>query len=294
MSWVLFSIFAAFVFAVTSIIDKFLLTKWIKEPLILVLILATVGLLISFCIYLFHGFSFLSRFNIILALIGGIFYIFGEIFYYKAVRLEEVSKVVPVIFLSPLFVLILAVVFLGEVFTLVRYLGVFLLVIGAVSISSKNFTRVNFNLAFYLAIFSALMFGLVNVFAKYLLNFADFWTIFSYFRLGSFLAAIPIFFLYSKYFVAPLKEAGLKGFGFSVFNMVLLFFGVLLVTIATALGPVSLVSALTSVQPLFVVFLATVLSVFLPSLLKEEVNKSLIFQKIFAIILIFTGTLLIV
>jgi len=39
---------------------------------------------------------------------------------------------------------ILTTIFLGEIFTPIKYLGIFLLVIGAVSISSKNF-RHNFN-----------------------------------------------------------------------------------------------------------------------------------------------------
>lgn len=110
MSWALLTISAAFIFAITSIIDKFLLTKWIKNPIVLVLILSGVGLLFGLNIYLFYGFSFLSGFNIALALIAGVIYFFGEIFYYKAVKLEEISKVVPLVFLSPLFVLLLATI----------------------------------------------------------------------------------------------------------------------------------------------------------------------------------------
>ncbi len=294
MSWVLLSILAAFVFALANIIDKFLLTKWIKEPLILVLILSAVGLLIGLSVYLFHGFSFLSGFNIAMALIAGVIYMFGMFLYYKAAKIEEISKVMPLVYLSPLFILILATIFLGEIFTSIKYLGIFFLVSGAISISSKNFTKINFNLAFWFAILSALMFAIIAILTKYLLNFADFWTIFSYIRFGAFLASIPLFYFYLKDFYPPIKEFGLKSIGFASFNMVLLLGAVLLLTIATSIGDVTLVNALASIQPLFVLFLATILTVFFPSFLKEEVNKSLVFQKISAITLIFIGTLLII
>lgn len=294
MSWQLLTILAVFIFAITGIIDKFLLTKWIKNPIVLVLILSGVGLLLSLGIYLFRGFSFLSGVNIILALIAGVIYMFGMFLYYKAAKIEEISKVMPLVYLSPLFILILAAVFLGEIFTPIRYLGIFLLVTGAIFISSKNFTKINFNRAFWFAILSALIFAFIAIITKYLLNFADFWTIFSYIRLGAFLASIPLFYFYLKDFGPLIKESGLKSIGFTAFNMVLLLGAVLLLTIATAIGDVTLVNALTSIQPFFVLLLAVGLSIFFPSILKEEINKSLVFQKIFAIVLIFTGTLLII
>jgi drug/metabolite transporter (DMT)-like permease len=294
VSWALLSISAALIFAIVSIIDKFLLTKWIKNPIILPLVLSMIGLLVSLIIYLFYGFSFLAGLNIILALINGTFYIFAEIFYYKAAKTEEISKVIPLLYLSPLFILILADIFLGEIFTPMKYFGIFLLVAGAIFISSKNFTKINFNKAFLLAVFSALMFAILAILTKYLLNFADFWTIFSYIRLGTFLATIPVFFFYLKDFAPLIQGTGLKSVGFLIFNAVLLLAGILLLTIATADGPVTLVSALTSFQPFFTFILATSFTIFFPSILKEEINKSFVFQKISAIILIFIGTLLVV
>lgn len=294
MSWVLLTILAVFIFAITTIIDKFLLTKWVKNPIIPPLFFGPLGLLTSFIIYLFYGFSSLAWQNIILALLAGFIYMAGEFLYYKAAKLEEISKVIPLIYLSPLFILILAAVFLNETFSPIKYLGIFLLVIGAVSISSKNFTRINLNRAFWFAVFSSVMFAMIAIITKYLLNFADFWTIFSYIRLGAFLASIPLFYFYFKDFTPLIKESGLKSVGFMIFNTVLLLAGILLLTIATADGPITLVGALTSFQPFFTFILATSFTIFFPSILKEEINKSLVFQKIVAIILIFIGTILII
>lgn len=294
MPWQLLTILAVFIFAVTTIIDKFLLTKWVKNPIIPPLFFGLLGLITSFIIYLFYGFSYFGKMNIVLALIAGIIYMLGEFFYYKAVKLEEISRVIPLVYLSPLFILILAAIFLGEIFSPSKYFGIFLLVIGSVIISSKNFTKINFNRAFWFAILSALLFSFIGIITKYLLNFADFWTVFSYVRIGAFLASVPVFYFYLKDFPLIVKESGLKSIGFLIFNAILLLAGILLLTIATASGPVTLVGALTSFQPFFTFILATSFTIFFPSILKEEISKSLVFQKIFAIILIFIGTLLII
>jgi len=79
MSWILFSILAALTWAIVNTIDKYVLTKWIKKPIVPVMILGIIGLLASFLVFLFHGFSELSFPNIILSFVAGIFYVFNII-----------------------------------------------------------------------------------------------------------------------------------------------------------------------------------------------------------------------
>jgi len=69
--------------------------------------------------------------------------------------------------------------------------------------------------------------------------------------------------------------------------------GVLFITIATSIGYVTLVNALSSIQPFFVLLFTVLLSIFYPSILKEELSKSIIFLKILAIVLMFSGAILI-
>jgi len=57
MLWILFSILAALVWAIVSIVDKYIFTKWIRKPVIPLMILGVIGLVASFFVYLFHGFS---------------------------------------------------------------------------------------------------------------------------------------------------------------------------------------------------------------------------------------------
>jgi transporter family protein len=293
MSWILFSILAALTWATVNTIDKYILTKWVRKPIVPVMILGIIGLIASILVYLFHGFSTLSYLNITLAFVAGIFYILMSIFYFKAVKIEEISRVVPLFYLTSLFVLIFAAIFLGEIFTPIKYLGIFLLIIGAILISSRNFIKISFGKAFWLMILSSLALSANAVITKYLLNFADFWTIFSYTRIGTIFALIPIFYFSFPDLVSTVKEHGKKIIGVISLNESLNVIGVLLITIATAIGYVTLVNALSSIQPFFVLLFAVVLSIFYPKILKEEISKSIVLLKLIAIILMFIGAVLI-
>ncbi|MBW2966608.1 DMT family transporter [Candidatus Woesearchaeota archaeon] len=294
MSWILFSILAALVWAVVSTVDKYILTKWIRKPIVPVMVLGVIGLTASFAVYLIKGFAALSYFNLFLAFIAGIFYILVILFYFKAVKIEEISRVVPLFYLSPIFVLILAMIFLKEIFAPIKYLGILMLIIGAVLISSRNFFKISFGKAFWFMIFSSFALAVHSVIIKYLLNFADFWTIFSYIRIGTFIALIPIFYLNFKDIKYTVKEHGKKVIGVISINEIINLFGVLFITIAMVSGFVTLVSALSSVQPFFVLFFALALSIFYPKILKEEIGKSVVFWKLIAIIIMVIGAVLII
>lgn len=293
MLWVILSILAALTWAIVNTVDKYVLTKWVRKPIVPVMILGVVGLLASILVYLFHGFSQLSYFNIFLSFIAGIFYILMSIFYFKAVKIEEISRVIPLFHLSPLFILLFATLFLGEFFTPIKYLGIFLLVIGAILISSKNFIKISLGKAFWFMLFSVISISIYYVLLKYLLNFADFWTIFSYTRIGTIFALIPIFYFSFPDLTKTVKEHGKKVVGVISLNESLNLVGVLLITIATAVGYVTLVNALSSVQPFFVLLFAVILSVFYPKILKEEITKHTIFLKLIAIVIMFVGAVLI-
>jgi len=294
MLWILFSILAALVWAIVSIVDKYIFTKWIRKPVIPLMILGVIGLVASFFVYLFHGFSYLSYFNIALAFVAGILYVIGILFYFKAVKIEEISRVIPLLYLSSLFVSILAAIFLGEIFTPIKYLGIFLLIIGAILVSSKNFIKFGFGKAFWFMIVTSLALSVDAVITKYLLNFADFWTIFSYIRIGAFFALIPIFYFSFKDLIFVVREHGKKVIIVISLNEILSVVSVLFITIATAIGYVTLVNALSSVEPFFVLLFAVILSIFYPKILKEEIGKSAVLLKLIAITLMFVGVILII
>jgi len=293
MTWVILSILAALFWSVVNMVDKYVVTKWFKQPLVPVIMLGIFGLIASLLVYFISGFAFLSCSNIILALLAGIFYVLMSVFYFKALKIEEVSRIIPLFHLSPFFILVLATIFLGEVFTPIKYLGIFLLVIGAILVSSKNRLKLSFGKAFGWMMLSVTSSSISSILTKYLLDFADYWTIFAYLRIGAAIGAIPIAYIYFPELINTVRRHGKKVVTILSANEILNLFAVLFITIATSIGYVTLVHTLSSIQPFFVLVFAVILSIFYPSILKEEIGKSVILLKILAIILMFIGVVLI-
>lgn len=292
MSWIIFSILAAFIWSIVNTVDKYVLTKWIRKPIIPVMIMGVIGLIVALIIFLINGYGYLSANHIGLGLLAGIFYVIANVFYFKAAKIEEISRVAPLFHLAPLFLVILAAVFLGEIFTPLKYLGIFLLVIGAILISSRDL-KIKLGKAFWLMIISTIFFSFDLIITKYLLAFADFWTIFAYIRIGAGIGLIPIFYLYFGELKSLIAEYGGKVVGVISANETLNVFGALSATIAASLGFVTLVESLASLQSLFLLIITVALSIFYPKILKEEIKKSIVLLKFIAIVLMFIGVILI-
>lgn len=292
--WIIFSILAALCWAIINIVDKYIITKWVRKPIIPVIILSFISLIAGITIYFIKGFSYLSYFNLFLVFIAGVFYILMILLFFKALQLEEVSRVVPLFYLAPLFILIFAGTFLGEIFTPLKYLGIFLLMIGTILISSKDIYKIRFSKGVGLMILSALALSINQILTKYLLGFADYWTIFSYTRIAVFIGLIPFTFIYFPELRDTVKRHGKKVVVVISLNETFNLFAVFIFTIAVSIGYVTLVNSLSSIQPFFVLLFALILSIFYPHIIKEKIDKSVVILKFLAIALMFIGVILIV
>lgn len=292
MSWIFFALCATVLWASVNVFDKYTLSKLVNRPLMPLIIIAFMGLMIGVVTLAGLGFPVLSEFDFLLAFIAGIFYLAMNLFYLKAVQIEEISKVVPLFSLSPLFLMVLAVLFLDETLSPAKYEGVCLIVTGAILISSNRLTF-QFNRAFALMILSALCAALYDLTGKQLLATTDFWTIFAYVRIGTFLAILPLLPSVLKEIRSLYRRQGLRPLGLMTLGQTAGVLANLPFTMALALGPVTLVSATASTQPLFVFLFTLLLSIFFPHLVKEEITRAILARKLFSILLIVVGVFLI-
>lgn len=294
MLWVIFSILAALCWAIVNTVDKYIITKWVKTPIVPLVVMGFIDIIVAVLIFALKGFSELSYFYILLTLLAGGIYVGASFVYFKAIKKDEISRLVPLYQLEPLFVLLLATIFLGEFFIPLKYLGIFLLVAGSFLISYRPSKGIKFGRSIKFMIFAVFIFAVNAVFIKYLLNFADYWTIFSYARIGSFLALVPVIYFSIPELKETVRKHGKKTLAIMSANSVLNVLGVFFITIAASLGFITLVRALTSLQPFFVLLFAIILSIFFPKILKEDINKKTIVLKVIAIILLIAGALIIV
>lgn len=263
-------------------------------PFVPVVFSGLISMIIVLGIYVFRGLPGLSFANYALSFAAAFFYLLGFLFYFRAVKIEEVSRVVPLFYLLPFFVLFTSAVFLQEELSFVKYIGIGFLVLGAIMINQKGAFSLRFNRAFCFMILSAASISLNAVLTKYLLNFSDYWTVFAYTRgIFIFLCVAPVLYLRYSDVKNILGEGGMGVIVAISGSISLNLIGGILSTIATALGSVTLANALFSFQPLFVFIFALFISKYYPKIFQENLDRRAIILKFVSIILIAAGAILI-
>jgi drug/metabolite transporter (DMT)-like permease len=108
------------------------------------------------------------NFPYIYALIVGVLPIMAFWFYSKALLVEEISRLITLFQLIPVFVALLSAIFLNEILGLQKYFGIAIIVIASMLISFKFKYMITFSLI--IAIYSIL--------EKFLLRYFEFWSLF--------------------------------------------------------------------------------------------------------------------
>jgi len=250
--------------------------------------------LISSVVILIKNFAILPPSNLLLSLIAGAIYMSASIWYFKALKLEEASRISPLTSLSGVFILIWAYLFLGEILTPVKYFGVFLLVSGAFLISIKRDFKLRNKKAFWLIVVATATATLYTTLTKYLLKFADYSIVFAYTNIGYFVSTIPLIYIYMAEIKKLSQMYGKRLLTPIATSRMINIVGLFSFTVAISYSQqVSLVVGMFKIQPLFVLIFASIISIFYPKILKEEIKGSIIALKFIAVIMTIIGALLI-
>ena len=296
MEWYIFALLAPAFWALNNVFIKFLLSKKFKSYFPMIFLIISIDAFFGFVILAFEPIAFLYPYSFF-ALIVGMIPLLGFWFYSKALIREEVSRIVTLFQFIPVFVAFFSVIFLNEFLSGQKYLGIFLIVGASLLISYKKSAGAkSFSGALRFMIPFCITIAVYAILEKYLLNYLDFWSVFFWNVLGAFLGVLFMF-CFSK----PRREitdrisvVGRKAIILTFVGEGLYVLGTISSLLAMSLVDVSLASALFGLQPFYVFFYMLVLSVFMPKILKEELNRSILAFKIIAITLMFAGTWLVV
>ncbi len=110
MSWLLFTLLAINLWALSNIIDKNVVSKRVKNP-VMVLGISS----IAFIIFALIAFLFFRASLSFVGIALGLLYTGILLLYYRAMQLEEASRVVALYSITPLLVAILAYSLLAKV-----------------------------------------------------------------------------------------------------------------------------------------------------------------------------------
>lgn len=298
MLWVFITITAYFFHALNAVFDKFLLSERIPRPSNYAFYVGVFGLF-SLILIPFGDFFLPSLPQILKAFISGGAFTLALFLFFIAMKHGEASRVSTMIGgFSPVFVLILSYFFLGSGLGGKDFFAFIILMAGGVLISFKK-SSLEFNQwgiikTIFITVLASLIFAVSYVSAKSIFNELPFINGFIWTRIGGFIASL-IFLIpgdVRKSILQLPQIAGINTAGLFLLNKFFGALGFFLISYAISLGNVSLINAMQGVEYALIFVITIFFSSRYPLLLEEKISKSVIKQKISAILLISFGLFL--
>lgn len=281
------------VWSIINVAHKILASKLINNPKVMLIIYGFIMSLVSV------GLAFFSTGLIQgqiwwLIVVAGIVNSFGVWIYLMAMQKYEPSRVIPLFAIGAVVIIISSALILGEVFDLITYVGIGVILLGSLILSiKKTFFSAFSSKILWTMTLSGICFAFSAIVIKYLLGTYSVTQVFSSVGIIEGPSAIIIALFYFKEIRQTIRQIKKRYLLYNALTEVVSISGSFLYTIAISVWYLSLVETLASLQFLFVFIWSLIISRFMPSLYAEELNRRIIIQKIAAIILIIFGVYLI-
>ena len=293
MDWILASLASAFTFAIVSILDKIIFLRFIPRPATFIFLVGVIQFVTGLVIMLFSplgGYPF-EVWGV--AYLSGMFWGISLVTMFWVMSYRDVSRVIPVVSSSPVFVAILAVVFLSERLGVLHWLAIAVTVAGTAILSKKNPEqggKIPLDSSFFLLVLGAATFALGMFLNKFALQDMRLWDLFILRNFG--LGTICLLLMTRPSVLRDALRVFMSPAAIGTFVMTegaIVFVGMALVLWAIDLGPVSLVSTVTSTRPLIVLALSILLSMRFWRLLDEPLDRKTLTNKLVSTGMIVAG-----
>jgi uncharacterized membrane protein len=295
--WILAALAAAIIFTIANIFDTHMLSKRMPSLASYVLPLSICQLFIGLVMLVFFPFPHNAGFTHLLVAFGsGISNAFALVILFTYLQKGEVSRVVPVVTSSPIFVALLSMPLLGELLGFWQWLAILATVTGAILISlqrDSSTTKTRLHKSFFILLAAALMSAVSNIGYKYALETLSFWNMMSV--TGICVVIVIMFFTLRKSTLVELKNLNQRNqkMALTVGNQLFAAVGASLSFVAIANGPVALATAIMNIRPAFIFLFSLALNRFYPNFINERFNRRTILLKIIGIALITAGVVII-
>ncbi|MHC1686564.1 MAG: EamA family transporter [Methanothrix sp.] len=295
MDWFFFSLVGASSLAVTGIIDKLIISKYVRNPLAYLAALVILQQIFAVGIMAFAGLGFVFPQSLYALAAGGLQIVLWAS-YLRALQVEETSRVAAMVYVFPIFVFLGAYIFLGEALAWKDYIGGGLLVLSALLVSYRPVEGGNPIVSpalKYMGIFWIFT-AIYAIASKYLLGFMDEWHLIMWSSLGNLAVILPML------SVRNIREEAFRYICGGPFLFTALmadevfdFLGRGAFIFGYALGSVALVSSVAALQPFVTLIYVVLLGILMPGVLNEELTQKMLAYKVTAVILIIIGVYLV-
>lgn len=299
MSWFFIAIIGPFLYALTNHIDKILLERYFKQSgvgtLILFSSLLSV-LALPFLLYIDPTVLDISLFHILALAILGTLNVAVLWFYLLALMDEEASVAIVFYQLVPVFGLILGYLILDEVLSQMQLIAMGIIILGTTIISfevdnDNKFTLRRQTIAYMTA--ASLLWALSSVIFKYVALDENVWRTLFWEHLMMVIVGIFVFIFAKSYrqnFLLALRENSKSILSLNVLNESLYMLGNISFSFAYLLAPIALILLTQSFQPIFVLIIGIILTIFFPKISVEKIEAKHLWQKVMAICITGIGT----
>jgi len=299
-TYIIIALVGFIMLGITSLLDKFILSKRISSPAVYTFYVSVFSLLL---ILLFPFVSVWPKETMVwlIVIFDAFCFFIGLIFMFKGVKESEISHVGPLIGAAvPFFTIFLSRFFLNEILTERQILAIAFLIFGSLVIAFEKSKKHNgIHRGMIWGVLSGLFFAASHIGSKFLYQTIGFYSGTILIRASLGLFALALLFLpavRSAVFAkkAETEKRNFKNFFLVFFNTLLGVTATLITQYAISIGSVSVVNSLEGVRYAVLVIAMALLSVFFPKFLKEEYSRWEIFQEISAVVLIGAGLWLLI
>ena len=295
-NWLIIAILGYFAFALASLGDKIILGQS-PRPRAFTFFVGIFNVLVVLMIP-FISFSLPSGYDGFWIILNAIVYIFGLYGMFSALEKFDVSRVVPAIGATqPVFIFALTWLFWGpQNINIQQIIAFVLLLLGTVLISLNRSGDLFTKESLVISLVTALLFSLDFIFSKFVYLEMPFLQGFIWIRIASFVIALLLLLNNNFYKDVFSKRARNK----TKFSTGVLFVGfqvaggiaTVLQGLSIALVPIAflaIINALRGVQYVFLFGFSIACTIFIPKILKEDISKGAIIQKVISILIIGLG-----
>ncbi len=293
MSWLVYALLAPLIFTIVNFIDKLILEKHVRNPASMSPYIAIMALFNGSLLWIITGFPFPPLRDVFVVMVSGMLTSIGALLYYRALSMEETSKVIVLIQIQPVIVLTLSFLLLHETISAFQFIGFVLILGSAVTLAAKRgMGGIHFSKSLGLLLIVNFQWALSVVLFKLVTADGHFEQFLAYESWGFALGGLVIYLLVRSVrdaFHENFRTIPRQALGIIVVNETIFLGAKLLTLAAVALGPTALVSVLGGTQVFFGIVAGWALTVLAPTIYREEIARHDLIRKGAVALVLFIG-----
>ncbi len=289
--WLLFAVLYPFLYAIVNVIDKFLIEKKIRNYYSYSFVTGLLFMISAIIVWAIVGLPLLPKSIIFFAVLSGVVYGLVYYVYFYLLTKIEVSRIIGMVYLFAAFVAVYSRIFLGEQLSVLKYIAIGVAIIGTALIGAHRHGKKIFIIHKFLwiMVLYAAILGIVDVCDKFVLNHVTNWE-------GYVVLTVPLALtLMLPVFSAKVRKdlpQTIKYWPLIFFVQSIAILGLFAFFKAVSMQKIAIISAMGTLQPVFLFMIMLALSIFVPKILKEVLEPKIIIYKAIGILLVVAAAII--